>query len=141
MKPSSTQKSSQGSSERPGQTSSQKPSQVNVGARIDPNSSTKSYSRYDQERFQKNPVADLQIKTALTFHGKYSLKFHLTITLLGKIKTELGGDLHIAERMAPFSSETIGNAIHNPTNAKFQPKQGGSKPMNKPGQYVATNKQ
>uniref|UniRef100_A0A914CWQ4 Parafibromin n=1 Tax=Acrobeloides nanus TaxID=290746 RepID=A0A914CWQ4_9BILA len=29
-----------------------------------------SYSRYDQERFQVNPVPDFQIDTALTFHGK-----------------------------------------------------------------------
>lgn len=27
------------------------------------------YSRYDQERFQVNPVTELQIDTALSFHG------------------------------------------------------------------------
>lgn len=28
------------------------------------------YSRYDQEIFQKDPIADFQIETDLSFHGK-----------------------------------------------------------------------
>lgn len=27
------------------------------------------YSRYDQEIFQKDPIADFQIETGLSFHG------------------------------------------------------------------------
>uniref|UniRef100_A0A914EBH2 Parafibromin n=2 Tax=Acrobeloides nanus TaxID=290746 RepID=A0A914EBH2_9BILA len=77
------------------------------------------YSRYDQERFQVNPVTDLQIDTALSFHGKTFNAIH-NLQSSKPILNQLGESFNHSSAIKTVTHSAKMSTTSLPNHQKFR---------------------